>query len=431
MADHSKPTNTSLYATYTTEITSRFSDLLLGLDPSTTTPTNLPTGAIGWTSASNKWQKWNGTAWTDLASAYGININGTVGATTPNTGVFTTLSSTGNTTLGDASADTLTVNATPTFNVAIPATSGGTGQNSYAVGDILVGGATNTLVKVADIATGNVLLSGGVGAAPSYGKVGLTTHVSGTLPATSGGTGLSTYAIGDLLVGATTNTIVALADIATGNVLLSGGVGASPSYGKVGLTTHISGTLASGNGGTGLTTFTSGGAVYATSSSALTTGTLPATAGGTGQSTYAIGDLLVGGATNTLVKVADIAVGNVLLSGGVGVAPSYGKVDLTTHISGTLSASNGGTGVATLTGLAYGNGTGAFTVATAAQVVATISTTAVTNATNSTNITNSGGWSVTPSGTTLFFNYNGVNVAKLDSTGNFIAKANVTAFGTV
>ena len=56
--------------------------------------------------------------------------NGSVGATTPSTGAFTTLSSTGNTTLGDASADTLTVNATPTFNVAIPVASGGTGSST-------------------------------------------------------------------------------------------------------------------------------------------------------------------------------------------------------------------------------------------------------------------------------------------------------------
>jgi hypothetical protein len=53
---------------------------------------------------------------------------------------------------------------------------------------------------------------------------------------------------------------------------------------------------------------------------------------------------------------------------------------------GTLSVGGGGTGVATLTGLAYGNGTSAFTAASAAQVVAVISTTAVTNATNAANI---------------------------------------------
>ena len=99
-------------------------------------------------------------------------------------------------------------------------------------------------------------------------------------------------------------------------------------------------------------------------------------------------------------------------------------------ISLPLSAANGGTGVGSLTGLAYGNGTSAFTAATAAQIVAAIGSTAVSTATNATQITNSGGWSVTPSGTKLYFNYNGTNVASLDSSGNLIAKANVTANGT-
>ena len=46
-------------------------------------------------------------------------------------------------------------------------------------------------------------------------------------------------------------------------------------------------------------------------------------------------------------------------------------------------------------------------------------------------ITNSGGWSVTPSSNTIYFNYNGTNVAKLDSSGNLTVKASITAFGTV
>lgn len=41
------------------------------------------------------------------------------------------------------------------------------------------------------------------------------------------------------------------------------------------------------------------------------------------------------------------------------------------------------------------------------------------------------GWSITPSGTTLYFNYNGTNVGKLDSSGNFTVSGNVTAYGTV
>jgi hypothetical protein len=74
----------------------------------------------------------------------------------------------------------------------VPATAGGTGQTSYAVGDLLYADTTTTLAKLPDVATGNALISGGVGVAPSWGKIGLTTHVSGTLGVTNGGTGTST-----------------------------------------------------------------------------------------------------------------------------------------------------------------------------------------------------------------------------------------------
>jgi hypothetical protein len=51
-----------------------------------------------------------------------------------------------------------------------------------------------------------------------------------------------------------------------------------------------------------------------------------------------------------LAKLADVAVGNALISGGVGSAPSYGKIGLATHVSGTLPVANGGTGVTSSTG---------------------------------------------------------------------------------
>lgn len=57
----------------------------------------------------------------------------------------------------------------------------------------------------------------------------------------------------------------------------------------------------------------------------------------------AVGDLLYGDTTTTIGRLADVATGNALLSGGVGVAPAYGKVGLTTHISGILAGANGGT----------------------------------------------------------------------------------------
>lgn len=67
----------------------------------------------------------------------------------------------------------------------VTAAQGGTGIVTYTIGDLLYASAATALSKLADIATGNVLLSGGVGAAPFWGKVGLTTHVSGNLPVTN------------------------------------------------------------------------------------------------------------------------------------------------------------------------------------------------------------------------------------------------------
>jgi len=79
-----------------------------------------------------------------------------------------------------------------TLGSALVATSGGTGQNTYVIGDILYASTTTALSKLADVAVGNALISGGIGTAPSYGKIGLTTHVSGTLPVANGGTGTTT-----------------------------------------------------------------------------------------------------------------------------------------------------------------------------------------------------------------------------------------------
>ncbi len=124
----------------------------------------------------------------------------------------------------------------------------------YVVGDLPYASSTTQMSRLADVATGNSLISGGVGVAPSWGKIGLTTHVSGTLPAANGGTGQSTYVVGDILSANTTTTLTRIADIATGNALISGGVGVLPTWGKIGLTTHVTGVLPQANGGTGGTT---------------------------------------------------------------------------------------------------------------------------------------------------------------------------------
>jgi hypothetical protein len=66
--------------------------------------------------------------------------------------------------------------------------------------------------------------------------------------------------------------------------------------------------------------------------------------GGTGQTSYITGDLLYASNTNTLNKLSAVASGNALISSGINTAPQWGKINLTSHITGILSVSNGGTG---------------------------------------------------------------------------------------
>ena len=175
-----------------------------------------------------------------------------------------------------------------TLTTALNPAYGGTGLSSYTVGDIIYASGTTALSSLADVATGSALISGGVGVAPSWGKVGLTTHVSGTLPVANGGTNITSYTVGDIIYASGTTALSSLADVATGSALISGGVGVAPSWGKVGLTTHVSGTLPVANGGTNLTTYTSGGLVYASG-----TGTLASSGA------YTAGQVLYGGGTGS------------------------------------------------------------------------------------------------------------------------------------
>jgi hypothetical protein len=277
-------------------------------------------------------------------------------------------------------------------------------------------------------AAGSFVVNGGVLGTPSSGTMTnvtglpLTTGVTGTLPIGNGGTGQITASAafnalspitttGDLIIGTGVNTASRLGIGTNNQVLTSNGTTASW------VTPSPSTTFSAGTTGFTPNTPSSGAVTLA--------GTLIAANGGTGFASYTVGDILYASTTTVLSKLAGVATGNALISGGVGAAPSYGKIDLTTTVSGILPGANGGTGngffavsgpatslktftfpnasatvltdnalvtvaqggtgVGTLTGLAYGNGTSAFTAATAAQVVAVISTTAVTNATNAVN----------------------------------------------
>jgi hypothetical protein len=160
MADHSKPVITSTYTNFVNELNTRFNDLARGLDSVNTSPTNLPTNSIRWNSTSNKWQRWNGTAWGDLATSYNININGTVGATTPASGAFTTITTSSSITATGDIINNSTLDSTSTTTGAIK-TAGGLG----VLKALWVGGLANiagavTLQNTLTVAS-NIALNGG------------------------------------------------------------------------------------------------------------------------------------------------------------------------------------------------------------------------------------------------------------------------------
>lgn len=208
-----------------------------------------------------------------------------------------------------------------TLAYELAATEGGTGIGTYTTGDILYASGTNTLSKLSIGTNGQVLtVASGVPAwtataaagvsSISFGSTGLTPStattgavtVAGTLAPGYGGTGLATYAAGDIIYATGAGTLARLPIGTAGQILTVSGTApswttgaaagvSSISFGSTGLTpstattgaVSVAGTLATSNGGTGLTTFTgSNRALYSTSASAITAGTLPVAAGGTG-----------------------------------------------------------------------------------------------------------------------------------------------------
>jgi len=264
----------------------------------------------------------------------------------------------------------------------VPVASGGTGLSTIPTnGQLLIGNGTgytlNTLGTGAGISvtngagtitlanTGVLSFSGGTtGLTPATATTGAVT-LAGTLIAVNGGTGFGSYAVGDLLYADTTTTLAKLPDVATGNALISGGVSTAPLWGKIGLTTHVSGVLPIANGGTnGSATPTSFGVAYGTGTTyaftaAGTTGqVLTATTGGA--PTWAA-PATSGTVTSVSFTGGIITVANPTTTPALTVAGTSGGIPY--FSSGTTWASSA---ALTQYGVVYGGGAGATPVATAA-----------------------------------------------------------------
>lgn len=143
MADFNKPATTDTYVNVLAYLKATTSDIALGLDPATTTPTNVPTNAVRWSSVASKWQKYNGTSWADLAATYAISITGNAATATSATSASSATSATTATNLASGSAG------------AVPYQSAAGTTSMSGVGT-----------------TGQALLSGGAGA-PTWGTLGI------------------------------------------------------------------------------------------------------------------------------------------------------------------------------------------------------------------------------------------------------------------
>ena len=352
-----------------------------------------------------------------------------------------------------ASSTPIAIAASQITSGTLPVAQGGTGIASYTIGDLIYASGTTTLSTLADVATGNALLSGGVGGAPSWGKVNLTSAISGTLPVANGGTGqsiaLTQYGV---IYGASTTAMGVTAAGATGQVLV-GNTSAAPSwstlsslavssisFGSTGLTPStattgavtVAGTLAVANGGTGLTSTPANGALDIGNGTNFTRTTLTAgtaisvtngagsiTIANTGVTSAVAGTGISVSASTGAVTITNSGVASISF-GTTGLTPSTATTGVVT-VAGTLAVANGGTGVTTSTG------TGSVVLSTSPTLV-----TPVLGTPTSVTLTNGTGLPLTTGVTgTLPVANGGTGVTTSTGTGSVVLSASPTLTGTL
>lgn len=287
---------------------------------------------------------------------------------------------------GDITTDATTAsvfNATATtLNIGEAATAINIGSSSGQTdfrGNVNIATGKQYEINNVSVLTATTLGSSVVNSSlTSVGTIATGTWNATTIAVNKGGTGLTSYTTGDIVYASGSTTLAKLAGVATGNSLISGGVGAAPSWGKIGLATHVSGTLPVANGGTGVTSSTGTGNVVLSASPTLTGTPLAPTAAVDTNTTqiattaYVVGQGYIKG--NQTITLSGDATGSGTTAITVTVVndshshsnSTITSVDASKISSGTLGIARGGTGVSstpTNGQLLIGNGSG-FSLAT-------------------------------------------------------------------
>ena len=185
-----------------------------------------------------------------------------------------------------------------------------------------------------------------------------------TIPVGSGGTGLTAGTSGGVLYYSAAATLASSALLTANGVLLGGGAGAAPTataagsaynplrvpsgggapaFGALDISQSaaVTGTLAVGNGGTGLTAGTSGGILGYTGTGTLASSIL----------LTANALLLGGGAGATPTPLSSLGTTTTVLHGNAAGAPTFAAISLSADVSGNLPVANlnSGTGATSST----------------------------------------------------------------------------------
>ena len=194
---------------------------------------NITDGSTNWNTAYTQTERWNGGS-TDLVAATGRTSLGLGTMAVENNLGTTTITTLGTITTGTWSG------------TAIAANKGGTGQTTFGIGDLLYSDTASTLNKLATSTRGALVGSSLSTGLPSYFatntlKIALS-DTTGIETAAQGGTGQSTYGIGDLLYSDTATSLAKLATSTKGSVLMLSLSTGLPSYmatGSLGITATI------------------------------------------------------------------------------------------------------------------------------------------------------------------------------------------------